>query len=134
MAGISPKAAIALEKIMNLMLSVPPFSLGFPNKNNQSNYYPRTELITKNDIAKSAKVIEKHTIKPENTRLRKIMDSIKSKFKILLALTETNIIVNQLDEDGFEAKIYIRRGDHAAEMSKICSSLNEATKYTASDK
>lgn len=133
MASISPEAATAVEKIIDPMLSVPPFSLGFPDGNNQSNYYPGEERITKEDIAAVAKVMEKYSIEPENTRVRKIMDGTKLTFEILQASAETTTIINHLDGDGLEATIRVERGDHAAEMSRICSALIEAVKYAASD-
>jgi dipeptidyl-peptidase III len=132
MASISPETATALEKIIDPMLSVPPFSLGYPDGDNQSNYYPGEERITKEDIAAVAKVMEKHSIEPENTRVRKIMDGTKPAFEILQASAETTTIINQLDGDGLESTIRVERGDHAAEMSRICSALTEAVKYAAS--
>lgn len=49
------------EEIFVPMLSVPPFHLGFPDENNQLNYYPGEERTTKEDIAAAAKVMEKHS-------------------------------------------------------------------------
>lgn len=121
-----------MEKIIDLILLVPPFSLGFPDENNQSNYYPGEERITQEDIAAVAKVMAKHSVEPENTRVRKSMDGTKLTFEILQASTETTNIINQLYGDGLEAMIRIERGDHASEMSKICSALTEAVKYAAS--
>ena len=123
-----------MEKIIDPMLSVPPFGLGFPDGNNQSNYYPGEERITKEDIAMVAKVMEKHSIEPENTRVRQVIDAAKPTFEILQASVETTTIISQLDGDGLEATIRVRRGDHTAEMSRICSALVEAAKYVASDK
>lgn len=122
-----------MEKIIDPMLSVPPFSLGFPDGNNQSNYYPGRERITKDDIAVVAKVMEKHSIEPENTRVRIIIHGTKPTFEILQASAEPATIINQLDGYGLEATIRVKRGDHAAEMSRICSALMEAVKFAASD-
>lgn len=133
MASISPEAVIALEKIIDQMLSVPPFSLGFPDGKNQSNYYPGEERISKEDIAAVAKVMEKYSIEPENTRLRKIMDGTKPSFEILQASVEKTTIINRLGGDSLGATIRVERGDHAAELSRICSALIEAVKYVASD-
>lgn len=130
-ASISPKATTALEKIIDPFLSTPPFSLGFPDENSQSNYYPGEERITHEDIATLAKVMEKYSIEPENTRVRKFMDGSKLTFAILQASAETTNTINQLYENGLEAMIHIERGDHASEMSKICSALTEAVKYAA---
>ena len=134
MASISPKTATALEKVIHPMLAVPPFSLGFPDERNQSNYYPGEGRVSKEDIAAVAKVMEKHSIEPENTRIRKIMEGTKITFEILQASAETTTIMKQLDGGALEATIRVKGGDHAAEMSKVCSALVEAVEYAASDK
>lgn len=123
-----------MEKIIDPMLSVPPYSLGFPDEKNQSAYYPGEERISKDDVAAIARVMEKHSIEPENTRVRKVVDGTKLTFEILQASAETGPKSENLDGDGLEAIVRVQRGDHAAEMSKICSALNEAIKYTANDK
>jgi dipeptidyl-peptidase III len=126
MASISPETTTALEMIIDPMLSVPPFSLGFPDGNNQSNYYPGEERITKEDIATVARVMEKHSIEPENIRVHKVMDGTKPTFEILQASVETTTTINQLDGGILEATVRVKRGDHAAEMSRICPALIEA--------
>lgn len=97
-------------------------------------YYLGEERITEEDIAAVTKVMEKYSIEPENTRVRKIMDGTKPTFEILQASAETTTMSNHLDGDGLEATVRVERGDHAAEMSRICSALIEAVKYAASDK
>ena len=134
MASISSEAATALEKVIDPMLSIPPSSLGFPDGNNQSNYYPGEERISKEDIAAVAKVMEKNSIEPENTRVCKVVDGTKPTFKILQASAEKATGLNQLDGNGFETTICIERGDHAAELIRICAALTEAVKHAASEK
>lgn len=56
------------------------------------------------------------------------MDGTKPTFEILQALAGTNAIINRFDADDLQAKILVRDGDHAAEMSRICSALVEAVK------
>lgn len=116
------------------MLAVPPFSLGFPDGSNQSNYYPSEERITEADITAIAEVMEKHSIEPENTRVRKIVNGNQLTFEILQASADPACIVCQLGGHGLNATIYVKRGDHAAEMTKICSALSEAVKYASNDK
>ncbi|KAJ5728133.1 dipeptidyl peptidase III [Penicillium malachiteum] len=82
MASISPGPCAALEKIIGPLLETPPFSLGFPGRNTQSNYYPGEERITKEDIAAVARVMEKNEIEPENTRLQKITREGNTIYKI----------------------------------------------------
>lgn len=119
MASISPEASTALEKVIDQMLSVPPSILGFPDENNQSNYYPGDERIAKEEVAAVASVMEKHSIEPENTRVRKITHESPT-FEILQASAEPAIEGSRLNGDELGAAIYVKRGDHAAEMSKFC--------------
>lgn len=118
MASTSPETAAALEEIITPMLSMPPISLGFPDKNNQSSYYPGNGQISRDDIAAVAKVMEKHLIEPENTRLRKVNGGPKPSFEILQASTNAYSSVTSLDGADLEAGIFIRPGDHAVELSK----------------
>lgn len=133
-ASISPTAEKALAKIIDPILSVPPFSLGIPNENAQSNYYPGKERITREEIAAVARVMEKHSIEPENTRVRKTVDEGKLVFEVLQASVESDTHAAQYDADELGAVIRIVRGDHAEEMLKICSALSEAKGYAENDK
>ncbi|KAF9773459.1 hypothetical protein IL306_008715 [Fusarium sp. DS 682] len=131
MASISPDAATALDKIIDPLLSIPPVSLGFPDATSQSNYYPGQEPITKDDIAAVARVMAKHSIEPENTRVRKVNIAGKPTFEILQASVATSVVSDALDGGGLEATICVKRGDHATEMSNICAALTEAAKYAS---
>lgn len=63
------------------------------------------------------------------------MDGTKPVFEILQASAEVpTTIINQPDRGGLEATVRVERGDHAAEMSRICSALTEAVKNAARDK
>jgi dipeptidyl-peptidase-3 len=54
------------------MLSVPPYGLGFPSETAQSAYYMADTAITRDDIATISRVLEEHSIFPEDTRIRKV--------------------------------------------------------------
>jgi dipeptidyl-peptidase-3 len=71
-AAISPEAKSRLEIIVNPLLAVPPYALGYPGNNAQSDYYPGAGLISQEEIAKVSDIMEKHSIGPENTRIRKL--------------------------------------------------------------
>lgn len=118
------------------MLAVPPFSLGLPNGNSMSNYYPGEEYITREDISAVSRALEKHSIEPENTRVRKIVDGDKCIFEVLQASADIGpaTTITKGDAQQFEAGIILIRGDHAEEMSQICSCLIDAKKYTSNDK
>ncbi|OBT61231.1 hypothetical protein VE03_09671 [Pseudogymnoascus sp. 23342-1-I1] len=133
-ASISPTGKSALEQIVDQMLSVPPSSLGFPGENTCSNYYPGNERITREEIAAVSRALEKHSIEPENTRVRKIVEGGNIIFEVLQASVETGPITNENGAHELGDGIRIVRGDHAEELTKICSALTEAKKYTANDK
>jgi dipeptidyl-peptidase-3 len=52
---------------------------------------------------------------------------------ILQASAQPTTTTTQLDGNGFEATIRVECGDHAEEMSEICSALTEASKYVSND-
>ncbi|KAL3952369.1 hypothetical protein ACCO45_012312 [Purpureocillium lilacinum] len=131
MASSSPGAAAALEEVIDPMLSTLPSSLGFPDENNQSNYYPGQGQITKDEIAEIARVMEANSIEPENTRIRKHSVGQCLSFDILQASAEAAVRTLKFDDGKTEGIIRLESGDHAAEMSKICFHLNEAAKHVS---
>lgn len=131
MASISPDAATALEKIIDPLLKASPFILGFDGPNSHSNYYPGKENIAEEEVAMVAKVMSKYSISPDNTRIIKTKDEDRPIFTILQASAETGEAIVLEDEPS--AMILLGRGDHAAELSKICSELTEALKYTSNE-
>lgn len=132
LAGTSTKTEAGLDKIIDTMLAIPPFSLGYPGKNAQSGYYPTEEPITKDDIAKVSDIMNKRSIGPENTRLRKVLKDGKPVLQVLQASAETHLAKNGDNElaDG----VFLVRGDHSEELSKICSDLEMAKHYAGNDK
>jgi dipeptidyl-peptidase-3 len=71
MAGISPNASAKLEEIIDRMTTAQPAQLGYPNKTNQSSYYPGKEWNTKEEIEAVTKLMDTNGIAPENPRLQK---------------------------------------------------------------
>ncbi|KAH9219625.1 peptidase family M49-domain-containing protein [Leptodontidium sp. 2 PMI_412] len=133
-ASVVPDGNTTLERIIGQMLAVPPFTLGYPGENTMSNYYPGDERITREEIATVSKVMDKLSVEPENTRVRKCAEQGKISFKVLQASVETTPVANMKDGDEIGSGILLIRGDHAAELSKICSELEQAKKYAANDK
>jgi len=78
------------------------------------------------------KVMDTHGIWPENTRVRKSMEEHKPVFEILQATTEISE-PSLLESDFPEATFKIKRGDHAAELSKICEELQRAAGCASTD-
>lgn len=56
-ADISPKTKAGRDKIIDPLLAVPPFSLGYPNKNPRPVYYISNEIIVQDEIAKVMEVM-----------------------------------------------------------------------------
>lgn len=143
MASISPAASERLEEILGPMTSLQPATLGYPNNTSQSSYYPGTQRITKAEMEAITKMMEAEKIAPENTRLQKLASNYSSAsdevavFQILQASAEIDLVASVLPSVEIEgqglARVYLRRGDHAGQMAKICADLTEAHKYAWTD-
>ncbi|OAQ95982.1 hypothetical protein LLEC1_02851 [Akanthomyces lecanii] len=127
----SPEAAAALEKIIEPLTSCLPSSLGFPDTNNQSNYYPGQGQITKDEIAAVARVMEGNSIEPENTRIHKRTIGQSVSFDVLQAASEPTSTPREFVDKASGIATRLESGDHAAEMSKICFHLNKAANYVS---
>ncbi|RLL98895.1 hypothetical protein CFD26_101402 [Aspergillus turcosus] len=126
-ANLSPKTKAGLENIIGPLLAVPPFNLGYPSEKAQSGYYPGTELISQEEIDKVSEVMSKYSIGPENTRIRKLVEDGKPVYQLLQASAETGL--HEL-ADG----IFLVRGDHFEELSKVCTALTKAKEYAGNSK
>ncbi|KAK8013186.1 hypothetical protein PG991_009457 [Apiospora marii] len=135
LADISPKAREALIQVLEPMISVPPCSLGFPDEKHASNYYPGETRITKEEVAWVSEIMKQHSLEPENTRVRKtIRGSENPCFHVLQGSADTSEAPIQLDDRNSGSSVYLDRGDHAAELAKICVELEEAAKYVTNEK
>lgn len=132
MAEVSQDASGALEKIIEPMFAVPPYYLGYPGETAQSSYYVGNEPITVEEIRAVAGIMQKHHIEPENTRVRKtIVEDKPSVFDIVQASVEH--AAPSLLESTPEAIFRLVRGDHSAELHKICAELEQASKYASNE-
>lgn len=131
-ASISPETKTGVEKIIGPLFAIPPFSLGYPSKNAQSSYYPGTELISQQEVTEVSEAMEKHSIQPENTRLRKLTKDGKTIYHLLQASVEKDVSSNELPQ--LSEDIFLVRGDHSEELSKICSALTKAKEYASNTK
>ncbi len=132
-ASVSPAANNLISKIIVPMLAVPPFSLGFPSDITQSNYYPSDERISREEIAAVSRLLEAQSIEPKNTRLRKTTQDGKLVLEVVQASAETMSVMQEFIMSKPDAVVRVKTGDHAVQMSKICASLEEATRYTANE-
>lgn len=129
-AEVSPTATDALEKIIEPMFAVPPYHLGYPGETTQSSYYLGDD-ITIEEIGTVAKVMEKYSIEPENTRVRKAVEDGTAIFDVVQASVEHTAPIPL--ERHEEAVFRISRGDHATELSMICAELEQATEYASNE-
>jgi dipeptidyl-peptidase III len=133
LAQPSSEASAALEKIIDPLLLEHPAKLGFSNDTCQSNYYPGDVAITESEISMVEKVMEEHNIEPENTRILKIVDGGGLRYHVLQASVEKLENPQALHLQQEQSSIYLERGDHSSELSKICNELVSAIKYAAND-
>ncbi|PVH79291.1 hypothetical protein DL98DRAFT_632565 [Cadophora sp. DSE1049] len=143
MAALSSGAASKLEEILDTMLAAQPSSLGYASETSQSCYYPGGERVSHEEAEAVTKLMESLKIAPENTRLFKAARSTASGseeshiFEILQASAEVDAepqFLADIEVGGkYRAKVFLRRGDHSVEMTKICANLIEASKYTANE-
>ncbi|KAF1961986.1 dipeptidyl peptidase III [Byssothecium circinans] len=124
-------AASLFKNVAEDMYSKPPYSLGYPSDKARSNYYPDTPNISRDEIALVSKVMAKHSIGPENTRLRKLTDCENVGYELLQASVEST--TEKIDSDELSDGIKVVRGDHREELSRICDELLEAKKFAAND-
>lgn len=112
--------------IVKPLLAVPPYALGYPGTNAQSDYYPGAVLISQDEIAKVSDIMEKHSIAPQNTRIRKLNEDGHPTYHLLQASSETSSKPQEL-----ASGIFLVKGDHAEELSKICMHLESAKQYAS---
>ncbi|KAF2280327.1 dipeptidyl peptidase III [Westerdykella ornata] len=130
----SPRLQALYQKISSAILTVPPYSLGYPSDTAQSAYYLGDSTITQEEIAAISQWLEKQSIFPENTRIRKISGLGKCTFEVLQASVDRDIEPAEFELPSLGATIRVRRGDHSEELERICNCLSEAKKYAANEK
>ena len=130
----SPKLKRLYENISDAISTIPPSGLGFPSSTAQSAYYPGQCIITQNEIAEISRLLEQHSVFPENTRIQKVDSGEKRIFEVLQASVDQDAEPAEFRVPALDAIVKIRRGDHSEELSKICASLFEARKYAANHK
>jgi dipeptidyl-peptidase-3 len=129
----SPKLESLCEKIAAPILSIPPWSLGYPSNSAQSSYYPDSVTITKDEIRAVSQSLGDHSIYPENTRIRKIVEAGKPVFEILTASARTEVEIKEWELPELQATVRFKYGDHAKEMTKICECLAKASEFAANE-
>jgi dipeptidyl-peptidase III len=115
------------------IFSLPPFGLGYPGKKTQSAYYPDSDDITAEEIAAVGKVLATHSIRPENTRVRKSTSDGTTIYEVLQASSEIRTTSSSFPMPEGQGIVQFHNGDHSAELNKICEHLERAVPYAADD-
>ena len=89
------------------MVSTPPYSLGFSSDHAQSAYYPGPSRMTK-EISSVSQQLGSHSV-----------------LEVLQASMQTDAQPLEFELPGSKTLIWLVRGDHSAELAKICSALIE---------
>ncbi len=130
LAATSPRLLELYADISNHILTIPPFSLGYPAETTQTAYYLGS--ITEEEVSLVSRILEQNSIFPENTRIRKAENS--TDFEVLLASVQTNGNSTAFPLPDGKGSIRLIQGDHAAELEQICTELMEAAKHAANDR
>jgi dipeptidyl-peptidase-3 len=115
------------------MLSIPPFSLGYPSDVAQSAYYPGDFVITKEEIVLVSKALENRSIYPENTRIRKTKTGIAPVFEVYQASVEKDETALEFPLPQSGGIVRLIRGDHSEELARISLSLDKAREFAANE-
>ncbi|KAK7753488.1 hypothetical protein SLS62_004563 [Diatrype stigma] len=129
LAKKSPKLTGLYGEISEAIYARPPFGLGYPSGTAQSSYYPKNN-VSESEIAMVSKVLERHSIYPENTRLQKADDD--TDYEVLLASVKSEGGA-QLPLPDDTGSVRIVPGDHSSDLQRVCAELVEASKYAAND-
>ncbi|KAI0435545.1 dipeptidyl peptidase III [Xylaria telfairii] len=142
MASISLAATIALEAVIQPMLSPTPSALTL----SESGYYLGDAKITLDEIAAVSRVMQLNGLGPENTRIEKSIGNPRTIYKILQASIVSDAEPNNSipgsavpiditpwgsEDSPLDGDVRLVRGDHSAEMTKICDHLGQAAHYPA---
>lgn len=93
-------------------------------------YYPGSCKITPQEIKAISHAMEQRSIFPENTRIEKIKTEGQLLYHVLQASSQITP-PREFELPEYQARVLIKTGDHATELSKISAELNEAAKNAA---
>ncbi|TGJ79176.1 hypothetical protein E0Z10_g9592 [Xylaria hypoxylon] len=130
LAARSTRLSELYEVIAPSIYAVPPYSLGYPSETTQSSYYPEGN-ITEQEVSLVSRTLEKNSIFPENTRIRKTDGG--ADFEVLIASVESSELSQTFPLLGTKGSVRLVRGDHSEELKNICAELSEAAKHAEND-
>lgn len=89
--------------------------------------------MSRQEIANVSKILGKHAIGPENTRVRKVVDGANTSYQVLQASADVGASTELGSIDGLDGSVRVMTGDHSQELVKVCSELAKAREYAAND-
>ncbi|KAI8633195.1 peptidase family M49-domain-containing protein [Xylariaceae sp. FL1651] len=128
-ASRTPSLTRLFEEIEKEIFSTPPYSLGFPGNLAQSSYY-LGDHISKEEITFVSKALDAQSIYPENTRVRKSGPNL---YEVLQASVDSTQPAQSLETPNSSIEIRLVRGDHAADLERVCDNLSKAASYAANE-
>ena len=133
LSSLSPKANALYRWFQHEILARHPVSLGYPSAVAQSAYYPGDLPVSRKDLESVAKILEKHSIETENTRLQKSEVAGRVVYDVLQASVEHDPEPREL-ETSLQSLTRLVRGDHSGQLQVVCESLERASEYASNDK
>jgi dipeptidyl-peptidase-3 len=128
-ASRTPDLMRLYEEFRDKIFVTPPHNLGFPSNLAQSSYY-LGDPISKEEIALVSKALDAASIFPENTRIEK---SDAKVYRVLQASIDSTEAVQSLTAPDSSVEIHLVRGDHAADLKRVCDNLSKAADHAAND-
>ena len=87
--------------------------------------------ITEQDVNMISRILERNSIFPENTRIRKAENG--TDFEVLLASVQHGDVIQTFTLPNGTGNVKLLRGDHSPSLERVCTELSEATKYASND-
>ncbi|KAF4546904.1 putative peptidase family M49 protein [Elsinoe fawcettii] len=131
-AAHSETLQASLKPVLDAMYAIPPYSLGFPGKHTASSYYPGSLEMSAAEITAVSQELQRLSIFPENTRIRKTQAKSKIVYEVLQASIEEGIAL-EVALSGMDHIIKLVKGDHSAALQNVSGSWEQALPFAIDD-
>lgn len=122
------------DDMLEAMTAVPPYGLGFPGEDAQSQYYPGAQRLQRREIANISRLMEQEGVYPENTRIRKdLAESGETVYALMIASIEDAGSSTKAFENS-EIQVRLEHGDHKDELTNIRRELQYAALFAGNEK
>ncbi|KAI9811063.1 MAG: hypothetical protein M1827_005645 [Pycnora praestabilis] len=129
LSTVSEIATRLYHHLSSAIFAKRPSILGFPSNVAQSSYYPGELRISRQEIAEVSETLNRNSIHPENTRIRKVYEDETIHYDALQASVEVDTKPVEVAQTASGEVIQLIRGDHSEELEQICDCLEEAKKH-----